>query len=159
MSELSEFPATLDLSSADTRGNEMENGWKDAVVFEVKPIVTDNPDGKLPPGTPGINVQFQIEGGKFNNRRVFNRYWMPPVGYDEEKRQKSLGMLARFLEAAGFTDVKSASFSIADAIAKMNTENPPCQVNTRYDSEYDNNRVTGVKARSGSNASTGAGVL
>jgi len=155
------FPATLDLSSADTSGNEMENGWKDAVVFEVKPVETTNPEGNLPVGTPGINVQFKIEGGKYDNRRVFNRYWFPPEGYDKEKRERSLGMAVRFFEAAGFTDVKSTSFNLADAIGKLNTENPPVQVNTRYEGKdgYDNNKVIGVKARSSQSASTGAGVL
>ena len=63
-----EFPSTLDLSTADTRGNYMENGWKDAVVTNVSPIVTTNPDGNLPMGTPGINVEFTIDGGQYNDR-------------------------------------------------------------------------------------------
>lgn len=152
-----EFPATLDLSSADTRGNHMENGWKDAVVSEVEPIVTDNPQGKLPVGTAGINVMFRIDGGKYDNRPVWNRYWFPPEGYDPERRAKSLGMFARFLIAIGYpeTDVKSTGFNLdfADMVGRE------CQVNTKYNEEYDNNNVTGVKPRQAGSQGSGAGLL
>lgn len=148
------FPATLDLSTADTRGNFMENGWKDAVVSDVSPIVTENPDGKLPMGTPGINVMFTIDGGQYNDRKVWNRYWFPPADYDEEKRNKSLGMFARFLTAIGYPEeeVKSAGFQLnpEDMVSRE------CQVNTKYDETYDNNKVNGVKARV---ANAGGGLL
>lgn len=158
MSEVEqEFPTTLDLSSADTRGNFMESGWKDAVVVNVEPLVTDNPNGKLPVGTPGFNVMFKIDGGPFDGRNVWNRYWMPPVGYDEEKRNKSLGMFARFLTAIGYPEdqVKSAAFKldISDMIGRE------CRVNTKYNEEYDNNNVTGVKPRVAVSATEGPGVL
>ena len=150
------FPATLDLSNADTRGNFMENGWKDAVVSEVTPVLTENPDGKLPVGTPGINVMFTIDGGPYNDRKVWNRYWFPPVEYDAEKRNKSLGMFARFLTAIGYPEetVKSPGFNldIADMVSRT------CKVNTKYDETYDNNRVNGVKARDASGGTAG-GVL
>jgi hypothetical protein len=153
----SEFPATLDLSSADTRGNLMENGWKDAVVAEVTPIVTDNPQGKLPVGTPGINVMFRIDGGPYDNRPVWNRYWFPPASYDTEKRNKALGMFARFLLAIGYpeTDVKSQGFQIdfADMVGR------DCRVNTKYNEEYDNNNVAGVKPRQAVAEGAGAGLL
>lgn len=154
-----EFPATLDLSSADTRGNYMENGWKDAVIAEVELIQTDNPQGKLPMGTPGINVMFRIDGGPYDTRPVWNRYWFPPKEYDEEKRNKSLGMLARFLMAAGFPEeqVKSADFNIGDAIGEM--VGRELRVNTKYNEEYDNNNVSGVKPRQSVPEGTGAGVL
>lgn len=152
-----EFPATLDLSSADTRGNYMENGWKDALVAEVSAIVTDNPQGKLPMGTPGINVMFRIDGGQYNERPVWNRYWFPPAGYDDEKRNKSLGMFARFLMAIGYPEdqVKSAGFNLdfGDMIGRE------CRVNTKYNEEYDNNNVAGVKPRQAVPAEAGAGLL
>lgn len=152
-----EFPATLDLSSADTRGNYMENGWKEAVVAEVTPIVTDKPDGKLPVGTPGINVMFRIDGGPYDGRPVWNRYWFPPASYDEEKRNKSLGMFARFLTAIGYEEakVKSADFQLdfADMIGRE------CRVNTKYNEDYDNNNVSGVKPRQAVAAAEGAGLL
>lgn len=152
-----EFPATLDLSSADTRGNYMENGWKDAVITEVTPIVTDNPNGKLPMGTPGINVMFRIDGGQYDNRPVWNRYWFPPAEYDAEKRNKSLGMFARFLTAIGYEEatVKSPEFKLdfADMVGRE------CRVNTKYNDEYDNCNVSGVKPRQAVAAGAGAGLL
>lgn len=152
-----EFPATLDLSGADTRGNFMENGWKDALIAEVEPILTDNPQGKLPIGTPGINVMFRIDGGKYDGRPVWNRYWFPPEGYDEEKRTKTLGMLARFLMGIGYSEeeVKSSDFklNIGDMVGRE------CRVNTKYNEEYDNNNVAGVKPRQAVPEGQGAGVL
>jgi len=153
-----EFPATLDLSSADTRGNYMENGWKDAVVTNVTPIVTTNPDGNLPVGTPGINVEFTIDGGQYNDRRVWNRYWFPPADYDPDKRAKTLNILARFLKGIGYTDedIKRPDF----ALEPENMVGQEVKVNTKYDEDYDNNKVNGVKPRSAGDAtSTGAGLL
>lgn len=151
------FPATLDLSTADTRGNFMEGGWKDALVAEVEPIKTENPDGKLPMGTPGINVQFTIDGGQYDTRKVWNRYWIPPASYDKEKRDKSLGMLARFLMAIGYPEdeVKSPSFSLNFEDMKGRE----CRVNTKYNEEYDNNNVTGVKPRVAVAEGAGGGLL
>ena len=156
--EAGTFPATLDLSSADTSQNKMENGWKDAVVSGVEPISTDNPNGKLPVNTPGINVMFTIDGGPYNDKRVWNRYWFPPADYDEEKRNKSLVMFARFLMAIGYPEdqVKSAGFQLDfnDMIGRT------CRVNTKYNEDYDNNNVSSVKPRqAGGEGSTGAGLL
>lgn len=149
------FPATLDLSSADTSGNKMENGWKDALVAEITAIETQNEGGKLPLGTPGINVRFTIDGGPFNGKSVWNKYWFPPADYDKEKRAKLLGMFSRFLTAIGYSDeeVKSPNFDMAttmvDAIGRE------CRVNTKYVEEYNNNNVTGVKPRIAGSGSEG----
>lgn len=153
-----EFPATLDLTTADTRGfDPVPQGTYDAIVADVTPIVTENPDGKLPLGTPGINVQFAIDGGPYDNRRVFNRYWMPPADYDPEKRSRSLGMLARFLIAIGYPEeqVKSPSFSLDTEDMKGRE----CRVSVKVDTEYDNNKVTNVRPRQASSSDSGAGVL
>lgn len=155
------FPATLDLTSADTRGNFMEGGWKDALVSNIEMIRAENPDGNLPIGTPGINVQFTVDGGQYNERKVWNRYWFPPAEYDAQKRDRSLGMFVRFLVACGYDEkeVKENGFNldanVADLIGK------PVQVNTKYDENYDNNKVTGVRGRSGNSneGSTAGGVL
>ena len=159
MSEVQvDFPATLDLSSADTRGNFMENGWKDAIVTAVEPVFTSNPDGKMPVGTPGINVTFTIDGGKYNDRKVWNRYWFPPSDYDAEAREKTINIVARFLKALGHTDedIKKPDF-------KLDPENmvgSEVQVSTKYDEDYDNNKVSNVRARQeGSATTSGPGVL
>lgn len=156
------FPATLDLTSADTRGNFMEGGWKDAVVSDITPIEAANPAGNLPIGTAGINVQFTINGGQYDNRRVWNRYWFPPAEYDAQKRDRSLGMFVRFLVGLGYDEkeIKTGGFNLDQNIPEMIGKD--CQVNTKYDADYDNNKVTGVRASGGSTAgegSTAAGVL
>ena len=143
---MSEFPATLDLSGADLKGfDPIPAGTYDAVVFNVEPIEAENPEGRLPVGTPGINVQFKIDGTQFDNRRVFNRYWMPGDDYDDEKRKKTLGMLARYLMAIGYPEeeVTKAGFKL-DIEDMINRE---CKVTVKVDREYNNNKVTNVKPR------------
>lgn len=152
-----EFPATLDLSGADLKGfDPIEAGTYDAVVFGVESIEAENPDGRLPLGTHGINVQFKVDGGKYDGRRVWNRYWMPGDGYDEEKRKKTLGMLARFLMAIGYPEeqVTGGGFSL-DLEDMINRE---CRVTVKVDREYNNNKVTNVKPRD-AGSSTQGGLL
>lgn len=156
-----DFPATLDLSSADTSGNKMESGWKEAVVSGAEIVYTKNASGNLPLNTPGINVQFTIDGGQYDNRKVWNRYWFPPADYDPEKRDRTLGMFVNFLGALGYDKdaIKANGFDLSTVEELVGKE---CRVNTRYDEEYDNNKVTGVRERGavseGANPS-GAGVL
>lgn len=113
----------LDLSGADLKGFEpFKSGPYPAIVFDVKPVVTENPDGKLPMGTEGYNVQFAIDGGEFNNRRVFNNYWIPPADYDPSKKKMLEGMFARFLLAIGYSEKEVTSgkfkFDPEDAIGR-----------------------------------------
>lgn len=151
---MSEFPATLDLSGADLKGfDPIPAGTYDAIVVGVEAIEAENPDGRLPMGTPGINVQFKIDGGQYDNRRVWNRYWMPGEGYDEEKKRKTLGMLARFLMAIGNKEeeVTKPGFKL-DIEDMINRE---CKVTVKVDREYNNNKVTNVKPRDAGAASKG----
>lgn len=127
----------LDLSGADTSGfGAIPGGTYDAVIFaaamkETKGPTENNPNAALPKGTPMINVQFKIIGGtdsetgvhesgddyKYNNRRVFRQYVIPPakIGnkpYEHAARLK--GMLVRFLEAAGYSkeELESDEFDL-----------------------------------------------
>src|SRR5258706_15111054 len=137
----------------------MENGWKDAIITAVDPVFTSNPDGKMPMGTPGINVTFTIDGGKYNDRKVWNRYWFPPSDYNPEAREKTLNILSRFLKATGLADdeIKKPDFNLTGYLENvLGTE---VQVSTKYDEEYDNNKVSNVRARQeGSATTSGPGV-
>jgi hypothetical protein len=151
------FPATLDLSGADLKGfDPVPAGTYDATVFSVEAIEAENPDGRLPMGTPGINVQFKIDGGPHDNRRVWNRYWMPSGEYDEDKRKKTLGMLARFLMAIGYPEEQVTGGGFNLDIEDM--VNRDCKVTVKVDREYNNNKVTNVKPRD-AGASSQAGLL
>jgi hypothetical protein len=104
----------LDLSGAKTGAFDViPTNWYEAVVYEITEIEIEKEDGKLPQGTPGYNVQFAIDGGEYDNRRVFNRFYFPKPGeYDEDKRQTMLGRFADFLMAVGYAekDIKSGKF-------------------------------------------------
>lgn len=148
------FPSTLDLSGADLKGfDPIPAGTYDSTVVGVEAIEAENPDGKLPMGTPGINVQFKIDGGPHDNRRVWNRYWMPGEGYDEEKKKKTLGMLARFLMAIGYDESEVTGGSFKPDIEDM--INRDCKVTVKVDREYNNNKVTNVKPRDAGSSSQG----
>jgi hypothetical protein len=51
--------------------------------------------GKLPVGTPGLNVEFTIADGEYENRKVWTNYWLHP---------NNLGFFKTFLKAAGMED-------------------------------------------------------
>lgn len=104
----------LDLSGAKTGAFDViPGGWYEAAVYEITDITIDKDTGKLPEGTPGYNVQFAIDGGEYDNRRVFNRFYFPKPGeYDDAKRQTMLGRFADFLVGVGYAekDIKSGKF-------------------------------------------------
>lgn len=104
----------LDLSDANLGSFDViPPNWYDAVVFQVDDIEIEKDDGKLPQGTPGYNVQFSIDGGDYDNRRVFNRFYFPKKEeYDETKRSTMIGRFGDFLLATGYSekDIKSGKF-------------------------------------------------
>lgn len=107
----------LDLSGAKLgQFDLMPSDWYDALVHEVTPIEIEKDDGKLPMGTPGFNVQFKIDGGEYDGRSQFNRFYLPdPDGdYDHSKAQTMRGRFADFLMAIGYAekDITSGKFKL-----------------------------------------------
>jgi hypothetical protein len=106
---------TLNLSDADMSAGDFDPipaATYEVHVHQVTMVEVENDTGKLPIGTPGWNIQFRVDGGKYDNRVVFKRFYIPPVEYDTEKRKKSLGIFANFLVAIGYPkeEVLSGSF-------------------------------------------------
>ncbi|TXH55544.1 MAG: DUF669 domain-containing protein [Desulfurellales bacterium] len=62
-------------------------------------------EGKLPAGTPGINWEFTIQDGQYENRKLWINHWIHP---------NTLGFLKTFLEKTGrYTDEQlSGSFDL-----------------------------------------------
>jgi hypothetical protein len=64
-------------------------------------------------GTPGYNVQFKVDGGEYDDRSVFNRFYLPdPAQYDEGKTMTARGRFVDFLVAVGYSkdDVMSGKW-------------------------------------------------
>ena len=106
---------TLNLADADLSAGDFEPippSTYECHVHEVTAVEIEHDEGKLPQGTPGYNIQFRVDGGKFDNRVLFKRYYLPGPEYDAEKRKKSLGIFANFLIALGFdkAEVTSGAF-------------------------------------------------
>ena len=98
----------LNLAGADLKGFEaFPSGTYDGAVQEVSMIEVKGEDGSLPKGTPGLNVQFRIVGGDYDNRRVFNNYWIAPKKY--EKKAMMDGMLSRLFIALGYDEAAVTS--------------------------------------------------
>lgn len=100
----------LNLAGADMKGfDAVPSGPYDCVIHEVTSVEVEGEDGKLPKGTPGYNVQFKVEGGEYDNRRFFQRFFIAPPDYDADKKKKLDGMFARFLAACGYSEQEITS--------------------------------------------------
>jgi hypothetical protein len=100
----------LNLAGADLKGfDPIPADTYECAVQEVTDIAIKGETGNLPKGTPGINVQFRVTGGEFDNRRVFNNYWIAPAkiaGKAYDKKKMMDGMLAKFFIAIGFDEAE-----------------------------------------------------
>lgn len=106
---------TLNLADADLSAGDFDPippASYEMHIHEVQAVEIEKEGGKLPVGTPGYNIQFRVDGGKYDNRVVFKRFYIPGPDYDAEKRKKSLGIFANFLMAMGYSkdEVMSGSF-------------------------------------------------
>lgn len=66
-------------------------GWYHVAVTDWNAVETKN-EGKLPAGTPGINWEFTVQSGDYENRRVWENHWL---------HQNTLGFLKSLLAATG----------------------------------------------------------
>lgn len=158
-----EFSNVLDLSGADTSGfDPVDAGKYDAVVWDAEWKKT-KPDatGAYGPNWPYISVQFKIEGRiagqSVGDRRVFANYFpTSPPGYDPKKAASSQGGFVNFLVGLGFKeeDIKKPDFTLDFDSWK----NKPCVIVVTVNTEYNNNKVGGVKA-AGSSVATPASSL
>lgn len=156
----------LNMSSADLKGfDAIPAGTYDASVYEVTMGETKGgADAKLPAGTPALNVQFKIDGGDYDNRRVFRKYIIAPEKLNGKKYEHKAmmdGMLAKFFIALGWDEdeVISDSFEpeLEDLVGKE------CRVTVKYRAADDEkgypaqNDVTAVRPRS--EATAGSALL
>lgn len=130
-------------------------------------VYTQN-DGKMPAGTPGLNVRFRVSldeperrGIKVANQCFFKTYWVPPKDHDKEAAQKLRGALTNFLKAAGVTDEKlnSKKFNLNDEKDEIIGNPLTVVVGKKYNEvkETDENPVMGVKPAGSSTSRERAG--
>ena len=112
----------LDLSSADASGLEpFKGGLYPMGITKCSPVEIKNEsgEGKYPAGTGGYNVEFTVQEGEFEGRKVWNNYWILPEDYiqtlskeDQDKARFANGRFVRLLVAAGIeeSEIKSGSF-------------------------------------------------
>jgi Protein of unknown function (DUF669) len=137
----------------------LPSGRYDANVYEVEAVEIEKDDGKLPQGTPGINVQFAVDGGEYDNRRLWRRYYFPPDHYEKAKTMKD--MIAGFFVAIGYTEEEVTSGNFVVDLQDM--AGRPCELivgQRTYDGEIVN-EVKSVKPRGsgGTATATPGGIL
>ena len=139
--------SVLDLSGADLKGFEpVPAGSYPCKVFEVS-MGEVSGNGKLPQGTPKLQVTFIVTEGDFKDRRFWSNYAIPPADYEKAAQLK--GMLVRFFTALGYDEKKlvSGKFSLDpdDIVGRE------CVVTVKVEPRYGGedgemtNTVTGVK--------------
>jgi hypothetical protein len=98
----------LNLAGADTKGfAAIPSDTYDCAVQAVTDVAIKGDSGTLPKGTPGISVQFRVVGGEYDNRRLFNNYWIAPAkigGKAYDKKAMMDGMLAKLFIALGYDE-------------------------------------------------------
>lgn len=98
----------LNLADADLSGFEpIPSGTELKMeVFEIKKTKIEKDDGKLPQDTPGYVVQIKVlnegEESQYYNRRIFDRFYLPGAGYDQDKAKKMRGRFVSFLLGVGY---------------------------------------------------------
>lgn len=115
--------AVLDLSSADASGlDPFKGGLYPLGITKCSPVEIKNEsgEGKYPAGTPGYNVEFTVQEGEFEGRKVWNNYWILPEDFiatlpkeEQDKARFSNGRFVRLLTAAGIeeSEIKSGNFN------------------------------------------------
>jgi Protein of unknown function (DUF669) len=151
---------TLNLAGADTSGfDAIPSGKYAATVFEVEPCEVEGADGKLPQGTPGYNVKFRVEGGEYDGRFLWNRYWLPGDEYDATKGARMKGMFVNLLVALGHDEKKITSGSFKLDVEDLTGRECVVQVGQyTYDNELRNN-VKGVKPAGEAVGAASSGLL
>lgn len=167
-----EFEGVVDLTDRDDSVGEggfqaVPSGSYNCTVDDADWKYVSSVGGKMPEGTPGLNIRFRVDqdeperrGVKVANQCFFKTYWIPPKDYDAEAAKKLRGALANFLKAAGVPDDKlnSKKFNLNDEKDEI-IGNPLVVVVGKKHNDYtdqDDNPVMGVKP-AGSLAKTAAG--
>lgn len=162
-----EFDGLLDLSGADGKvGFEAIPAGKYEAHVHNAEYRTTSGQGKLPEGTPYLNVQIKVDQEfakdgttKVQNRVVFGKLFVPPSGYDQEKSMRMKNSMVNFLTSVGYemSEIQSKKFRIDpdDLIGRQ------CVVvvnrfKNDYTDEWDNN-VQGFKPAGTAGEATTAG--
>jgi len=82
----------VNFTGAEDRGNfDAFRGKHHVKITDITDTETKNA-GKLPAGTEGWSVEFTVQEGQYENRKIWNNYWFAP---------STLGFLRSMLVATG----------------------------------------------------------
>jgi len=97
---------------ANFKGGTPEGDY-DLVISSVSPIkISDESTGSLPPGTPGMAVEFTVQGPRYAGMKETVRYYFVPD--DHPKKSVMDGIFGRFLVTCGYDEqtLKSGEFEL-----------------------------------------------
>lgn len=136
---------TLDLSDAQ-KFEPAPAGSYPCTIYEAS-MGEVSGQGKLPAGTPKLQVTFRVTEGEYADRRFWGNYAIPPNDYDKAPQLK--GMLVRFLTAVGYDEKKLTSGKFNLDVEDLTGRE--CVVTVKVEPRYGGeegemtNTVTGVK--------------
>ncbi len=123
----------------------------DAVVYEASHVeVKEGSDGSLPSGTPGIKIQWKIDGGEYDNRRLFSNLWIAPD--DHPKKAVMDNMLAAALVAMGFDEAEVTSGKLKVDFEDFAGREVRLSVGTKTYNGDIQNEVKGIRPRAAATA-------
>lgn len=140
------------LKGSDAKGfDAIPAGQYDAIVYEAtETAVKEDSTGSLPGGTPGVKLQFKIDGGDYDNRRLFTNLWMAPDGHDKKAVMDNI--FAAALVAMGFDEDEVTSGKLKVDYEDFNGREVRLSVGTKtYNGEVQN-EVKAIRKRSASTA-------
>lgn len=140
------------LKGASAKGFEaIPAGQYDAIVYEASHVeVKEGSEGSLPSGTPGIKLQFKIDGGDYDNRRLFSNLWIAPDGHP--KKSVMDNMLAAALVAMGFDEAEVTSGKLKVDYEDFSGREVRLSVGTRPYNGDIQNEVKSIRPRSAATA-------
>ncbi len=111
----------MSLDSLNLTGDEkdlIEAGPQNAEIVEVTEKQTKG-GGKLPEGTPMLNVRFKVTDGQYAKRNFFRTFVIPPEkikGKPYEHYNMMLAQVVDFLKAVGYSkdEIKSGAYKDFD---------------------------------------------
>lgn len=139
--------SVLDLSGADLKGFEPVPAGSYACNIYAAEMGETGGGGKLPQGTPKLQITFVVTEGEYAKRRFWSNYVIPPDDYENAAQLK--GMLVRFLTALGYDEKKITSGKFNLDLEDLSGK--PCVVTVKVEKRYGGedgemtNTVTGVK--------------
>jgi len=128
---------TIDFTDVKSASFEvLPAGWYLSRVTDVSPVATKNA-GKLPVGTPGLNWEFTVQEGDFENRKLWTNTWLYAT---------TEGFLKSLVAATAGKEASESSMSVKEIVDVVVGMDLWVQVRVRNSQQYgEQNDIRGYR--------------